>query len=388
MSKPNPQATPKTKNDKFWQFRNLADDDQKAELLLYGDISERSWWEDAATPKRFADDLAALGDVKEITVYINSGGGDVFAAQAIGNMLERNAATVTAHIDGLCASAATIVACHADKVVAAADGSYMIHPVSMGICDYLTADDLNNCLKALEAIRSNIITLYAKKSGKTEEECAKWMDETSWWTPAEAKEKGFVDEVDDDAEDSVVENRNGILFVNSISMNTPFNQAPNFVRSRVVDKTTTLPENKRPAEQPENKTHEEVTDMDIKDIKTVDDLRKACPDLVAKIEDEAITAERTRIKEIEDATMPGAEDQANEAKFTKPVDSASFAKAMIASMKAKQQKQSQDYLDKVKKNAQDSGANGITNPPPANPDPKDAEANVFLAAIRKANGVK
>lgn len=216
MSKPNPQATPKTKNDKFWQFRNLADDDQKAELLLYGDISERSWWEDAATPKRFADDLAALGDVKEITVYINSGGGDVFAAQAIGNMLERNSATVTAHIDGLCASAATIVACHADKVVAAADGSYMIHPVSMGICDYLTADDLNNCLKALEAIRSNIITLYAKKSGKTEEECAKWMDETSWWTPAEAKEKGFVDEVDDDAEDSVVENRNGILFVNSI----------------------------------------------------------------------------------------------------------------------------------------------------------------------------
>lgn len=130
MSKPNSRTNQKMTNDKFWQFRNLAGDDQKAELLLYGDISERSWWEDAATPKRFADDLAALGDVKEITVYINSGGGDVFAAQAIGNMLERNAATVTAHIDGLCASAATIVACHADKVVAAADSSYMVHPVS------------------------------------------------------------------------------------------------------------------------------------------------------------------------------------------------------------------------------------------------------------------
>lgn len=115
MGKANSQTNPKSTNNKFWQFRNLADDDQKAELLLYGDISERSWWEDAATPKRFADDLAALGDVKEITVYINSGGGDVFAAQAIGNMLERNAATVTAHIDGLCASAATIVACHADN---------------------------------------------------------------------------------------------------------------------------------------------------------------------------------------------------------------------------------------------------------------------------------
>ena len=72
----------------------------------------------------------------------------------------------------------------------------------------------------------------------------------------------------------------------------------------------------------------------------------------------------------------------------KPIDSASFAKAVIASMKAKQQKQSKDYLDKSKANAQTSGANNITNPPPADPDPKDAEANVFLAAIRKANGVK
>ena len=109
----------------------------------------------------------------------------------------------TAHIDGLCASAATIVACHADKVVAAADGSYMVHPVSMGVCDYLTAEDLNNCLKALETIRSSIVTLYAKKSGKTEDECAKWMDETNWWTATEAKEKGFVDEVDDEADDSI-----------------------------------------------------------------------------------------------------------------------------------------------------------------------------------------
>ena len=360
MGKANSQTNPKSTNNKFWQFRNLADDDQKAELLLYGDISERSWWEDAATPKRFADDLAALGDVKEITVYINSGGGDVFAAQAIGNMLERNAATVTAHIDGLCASAATIVACHADKVVAAADGSYMVHPGS-------------------------IIALYAKKSGKTEDECAKWMDETNWWTATEAKEKGFVDEVDDDAEDSVVENRNGVLFVNSISMNTPFNEAPNFVRSRVTDNTATRTENMNPAEKPERNDHGEVKNMDIK---TTDDLRKAYPDLVATIENEAITAERTRIQEIENATLPGAEDQANEAKFTKPVDSASFAKAVIASMKAKQQEQSKNYLNSAKAAAENSNANSIDNTPPANPEAEDEESKAFMNAIRKANGVK
>lgn len=385
MSKPNPQANPKMTNSKFWQFRNLADDGEKAELLLYGDISERSWWEDAATPKRFADDLAALGDVKEITVYINSGGGDVFAANTIGNMLERNAATVTVHIDGLCASAATIVACHADKVVAAADSSYMIHPVNMGICDYLTAEDMKNCLKALETIRSNIIALYAKKSGKTEDECAKWMDETNWWTSAEAKEKGFVDEVDDDAEDSVVENRGGVLFVNSISMNTPFSEAPNFVRSRVMDKTTPRPENTPPAEQPGSKTHGEAKDMEIK---TTNDLRAAYPDLVASIENDAAAAERTRIQEIEDATMPGAENLATEAKFTKPVDSATFAKNYIASMKAKQKEQSASYLKQAENAANASGANDIGNPPPANPEPENAKGNALLNAIRKANGVK
>ena len=104
---------------KFWQFRNMAGG--SAELLLYGDIADTSWWGDEVTPKQFAEDLDGLGAVSEIAVRINSGGGDVFAAQAIGNMLERNAAHVTAYIDGVCASAATIVACHCDKVIAAND---------------------------------------------------------------------------------------------------------------------------------------------------------------------------------------------------------------------------------------------------------------------------
>lgn len=95
---------------KFWQFRNQAAD--SAELLLYGDISDSSWWGDEVTPKTFADELNALGALTSLTVRINSGGGDVFAAQTIGNLLEQHTAQVTARIDGLCASAATIIACH------------------------------------------------------------------------------------------------------------------------------------------------------------------------------------------------------------------------------------------------------------------------------------
>ena len=96
--------------NKFWQFRNQTDG--SAELLLYGNIAgEKSWYSDDVTPKQFAEDLAALGAVSNITVRINSGGGDVFAAVEIGNLLEQHPANVTARIGGVCASAATIIAC-------------------------------------------------------------------------------------------------------------------------------------------------------------------------------------------------------------------------------------------------------------------------------------
>ena len=92
-------------NKKFWKFCNQAGN--KVELLLYDDISQTSWWGDEVTPKQFAEELAGLGALDEITVRINSG--DVFAVQAIGNQLEQHPAAVTAKIDGLCASAATIL---------------------------------------------------------------------------------------------------------------------------------------------------------------------------------------------------------------------------------------------------------------------------------------
>ena len=89
--------------NKFWQFRNAADG--SGELLLYGNIAgEKSWYSDDVTPKQFAEDLAALGAVSNITVRINSGGGDVFAAAQIYNMLMEYKSDVTVrHFDMLLA---------------------------------------------------------------------------------------------------------------------------------------------------------------------------------------------------------------------------------------------------------------------------------------------
>ena len=266
---------PKVKAKKFWQFRNQTE--ESAELLLYGDISDTSWWGDEVTPKQFADELNALGGINEITVRINSGGGDVFAATAIGNMLEQHKANVTAKIDGLCASAATIVACHCSKVVAANDSTYMIHPVKMGLFGYADAVTLQQYLDALGAIRDNIISLYAKKTGRNKDEVAEQMDNTSWFTGAEAKENGFVDELIDEAEDeeTVIENRGGLLFVNSVETHIPFNDAPKFVQDNLAAApaadcvVNTSPVNKEPVKP---KNPKEVKNMEIK---TVDDLRGA-----------------------------------------------------------------------------------------------------------------
>lgn len=377
MAKPyrivNQTATkpPKVKSEPFWKFKNLAEDDEKAELLLYGDIAERSWWDDTATPKKFADDLAALGSVKEITVYINSGGGDVFAAQAIGNMLERNSATVIAHIDGLCASAATIVACHADKVVAAADASYMVHPPSMGVCDYLTAEDMRNCLKALDTIRGNIVTLYAKKTGRSEDECGTWMDETNWWTAAQAKENGFVDEVDDEESDAVVENRNGMLFVNSIGMGLPFDKAPDFVKSRMGAKTPGGFSNAT-----NNPGQTGTQEEEAMEIKNKDDLMKAYPDMVNEIRKDAamdaINRERARIKDIQDMTLPGMEQTMQEALYGEhPMDATAYAKEVAKAAK----KQAQNHVEALHDDAKNGGANGVKGG-------GDGQTDIYLDALR------
>ena len=361
--------------NKFWQFRNMAGG--SAELLLYGNIAgEKSWYSDDVTPKQFAEDLAALGAVSNITVRINSGGGDVFAAQAIGNLLEQHPATVTARIDGVCASAATIVASHCNVVIAANDSTYMVHPVRM-YCGYANEGELQKYLEALATIKENIVSLYAKKTGREKDEVTAWMDAEKWWTGPQAKENGFVDELNDDGDGATYENRGGVLFVNSVSMGLDFDKAPKFVQDSLAGSSAGQPANTKPAGQPGH--IKEVQDMEIK---TVDDLRKAYPALVDQIEQAAVAAateaatnaERARIKSIEDMALPGSEKLAAEAKFTKTMSAAEFAEAMVKNAKT----QGATYLAQVQKDAQDSGVNGVTNTPPTD----KTEGDAFIAAIK------
>ena len=179
--------------NKFWQVRNSANG--AGEILLYGPIaSEKSWWGDEATPQEFAADLERLGG-QAVTVRINSAGGDVFAAHAIHNQLAAYVGPVTVIIDGLAASAATIVAMAGDKIIMPSNALFMIHNPAIGLNDYYEADELTKVVDALAVIKSSIVAAYQKRCRVSQEELTAMMDAETWMGAAECLEKGFVDEV-------------------------------------------------------------------------------------------------------------------------------------------------------------------------------------------------
>lgn len=183
--------------NKFWNFVSQSDD--TSELLLYGAISEESWYGDEVTPMQFAKDLMECGD-KALTVRINSGGGDVFAAHAIAALLKAYKGPVTVRIDGLCASAATIVACAGDTTIMPQNALYMIHNPMIGMYGMYNADELAKMQAALVAVKASIVSVYKDKVGEDNfHRVAQLMDEESWLSADEAQALGLVDEIDSDA---------------------------------------------------------------------------------------------------------------------------------------------------------------------------------------------
>lgn len=179
--------------EKFWQVRNDVSGD--AEILIYGPIAaERSWFGDEATPQQFAQDLNELGG-RDVTVRINSGGGDVFAAHAIHNLLKSYNGRVTAVIDGLAASAATVVAVAADKIIMPSNSLMMIHDPAIGLSGYYPAAELSKLVEALATIKISIIAAYRKRCKVSDEEIEKMMANETWMGATECKEKGFADEI-------------------------------------------------------------------------------------------------------------------------------------------------------------------------------------------------
>lgn len=178
---------------KFWDFKGLAE--KKGELYLYGEIGDSTLWGDEITPSSFAKDLAALGQIEQIDVFINSPGGSVFAGIAIYNILKRHEARVTVHVDGIAASAASIVAMAGDKIVVPKAATLMIHNawgIGMG-----NKKDLRGLADELERLDGQLADIYAGRTGNDREQVAAWMEAERWMSGEEAFADGFADEVEE-----------------------------------------------------------------------------------------------------------------------------------------------------------------------------------------------
>lgn len=161
-----------------------------AEVLIYEEIG--GW---GISAKEFSQDLKDLGTVNEITLRINSPGGSVFDGNAIFNQLKQHKARVTAHIDGLAASMASVIAMAADHIVMPENALMMIHnpwTVSIG-----NAEELRKDADMLDTIKRTLLSAYGR-SMMTDEELSGMMDAETWLTGADAVEMGFADELEEE----------------------------------------------------------------------------------------------------------------------------------------------------------------------------------------------
>ena len=209
---------------KFWNWvKNEGELSVERTLFLNGEISDETWYGDEVTPQLFKDELNA--DSGDITVWINSPGGDVFAAQAIYNQLKSYTGNITACIDGMAASAATIITCAADKVVMPSNGIFMIHNPMCIVMGYMDVPKLKKMTDRLTVVKQTIVNVYMKKcKNVSESKLNKLMDAETWMNADEALDYGFVDEVDADEQ---VNNflQGGVAVVNNVSIDmTRFKQ--------------------------------------------------------------------------------------------------------------------------------------------------------------------
>lgn len=211
-------STKGEQKNKFWDIIP-GTEGKPPEILLYGTISR---WEDkendnTVTPKQFSEDFDALGDVPEIVVRINSGGGDVFAANAIFTKLKSSTAKITVKIDGWAASAATIIAMAGDTVQIARNSVFMIHDPSMVVFGSFQAGDFEKMAGELKVVKQSIVNAYWMKTKKDAGDIADLMAEETWLTGDEAVEEGFCDELMFEDAQTVVKDDSKVV-VNGVEM--------------------------------------------------------------------------------------------------------------------------------------------------------------------------
>lgn len=344
--------------------------EESVEVNLYGEVVESvpiDWWTGEKVDglfielAEFLNLLDTLKDAKDITFRINSIGGDVEAGIAIYNRIRELSGHTTTIVDGIAASAASIIAQAGDTRQVSVGAQTMIHGASAGLVGYYNVSALKRMEDMLTTINKSVAGIYAERSGQTQEHILSMMAKEKWMTPEEALEEGFADEIVGKEEPVIDQIENSSRFlVNGIPHNLYNMRFPETMRMRgMLSGTGATPAMRLDVAKDEISNGQEPSDinktpsttqegrrmMDLKELQTnhpelVDQIREEATQ-TARQETEnavkaALEADRKRMMEIDSiAQMVGNPALVNKAKYEEPMTAEALAfKAMQAQQAA------------------------------------------------------
>lgn len=275
----------------FWKWSNGVETSD-SKLILEGVVSSEDWWGDGLdiTPQAFRDELAKHSG--NLTVSLNSPGGDVFAGVSIYNTLSSyDKGDVIIEVNGLAASIASVIAMAGDKIIMLPGSSMMIHkPWSMGIGN---ADELEKVIEALNSIEDSLVPIYTARTGLKEDRIKEMLADETWLTPQEAVELGFADElVEAKKKVGISDSIKNALNIGQFALSM---SATKEAMDKIVDKM------KAETETEEVEETNDVTDTTETSDEVVDDAKQ--DEATDESETEAEQAEETETEEVTETTV-------------------------------------------------------------------------------------
>ena len=381
MPKLNLFSKPLNIKNKVYAMQSV--DKDTVDLTFYGDVVESQpfdWW--TGKPKEgnfiildeFLKDLERLNSYKNITIHMNSYGGDCIAGFVIHNKLRefsRDGKKTTCIVDGVAMSAASLIMSACDIVKVNPASLVMVHKCWNFLFGGYNADELSECADQLSSYDKAIASSYARKTGMSEAQILQLMSDTTYMTGKEAVEKGFADELIEDAEPiQIAASADGsMLYVQGKELHlAPGMVAPDFIKTidDSQNKTVTTAVNET-AEN--NNLQPDVTGNTTEGgtVMTKDELRAQYPDLVAEVEadakaentqaiENAVNEERQRLSAIDQIAGLYPSDAVQEAKYGKTACSAQELAFRMAQDAAKK---GNTFMQDLAKDSASSGAEDV-----------------------------
>lgn len=350
-----------------WNIASVSDDE--GEIILYGDVESQQpvgWWTGEPvpgmfiTPEGFMEDLEAVKNKSKITVKLNSCGGDLYTGIAIHNAIKALPANVTVIVEGIAASAASVIMCAGDTVQVYPGSLVMIHEPACTVIDYCNRDDLKQIIKMLEAGIDAAAAVYNQKTGIEVDTLKSMMHKETWMTGQEAVDKGFANELITGADVNMALEGKEVLMVAGVRHNVrglhiPENLNITRISAQVSEKTAACAEIDKPGDNAGELEEGGTAEM----YNSIDELRAAMPDLVSQLEtsaaEAAVAQERERQQRIDEIAASVADTAlVNEAKYEKPCTAEQLAfRAM--------QRQAQLGVQHLQNVTSDNAESGVQN---------------------------